>query len=297
MIFEVYDMNDLPAELDAYLAANDFSAHTKRAICCDMKKFVRWFNAANAEAFDPARVTTSDVSGFRDHLRNVRRQGVSTVNRALVTIRRFLGYMTTTGTIKTNPARAVKELRRMPAPPRGLSTSEVRKVMREVELRGDRRAAAIIGVMLHAGLRVSDVVGLEIGDLTINPRSGYVVCRNGKGGKQRVVPLSIEGRRVLSEYLEVRPPVQSAGVFIGERGALTTDGVRAICEKFSAISGVRFTPHTLRHSFAHRYLEATNNDLVGLAQILGHENLNTTSIYTKRSQDDLQQRIEDLRYG
>ncbi|MFQ5503045.1 MAG: tyrosine-type recombinase/integrase [Phycisphaerae bacterium] len=69
-----------------------------------------------------------------------------------------------------------------------------------------------------------------------------------------------------------------------------------MCLRFSAITGVKFSPHTLRHTFAHRFLADTNNDLVALAQILGHESLNTTSIYTRRSQDDLQRRIDDLRY-
>ncbi|MFQ5502379.1 MAG: tyrosine-type recombinase/integrase, partial [Phycisphaerae bacterium] len=56
------------------------------------------------------------------------------------------------------------------------------------------------------------------------------------------------------------------------------------------------TPHTLRHTFAHRFLASSNNDIVALAQILGHESLNTTAIYTKRSQDELQQRVDEMRY-
>ena len=63
-----------------------------------------------------------------------------------------------------------------------------------------------------------------------------------------------------------------------------------------AITGVAFTAHKLRHSFAHRFLAQTSNDLVALAQILGHESLNTTSIYTRRGQDKLQASIDGLRY-
>ena len=85
-------------------------------------------------------------------------------------------------------------------------------------------------------------------------------------------------------------------MFIGERGPLTDDGVRAVCSRYAAITGVSFTPHTLRHTFAHRFLASTNNDIVALAQILGHENLNTTSIYSRRGQDELQASIAGLRY-
>ena len=120
--------------------------------------------------------------------------------------------------------------------------------------------------------------------------------RLGKGNKLRIVPLPVEARRLLSIYLETRPPVQSQTVFIGERGPLTDDGVRAVCSRYAAITGVSFTPHTLRHTFAHRFLASSSNDIVALAQILGHESLNTTAIYTKRSQDELQQRVDELRY-
>lgn len=289
-------MTNLPSLVDDYLAANDFSRHTIKAIKCDLAKFIRWSELANEERFDLQRVTVRDVADFREHLARVRRQQVSTVNRALVSIRRFLAHLVRSGDLPGNPAESVKELRRMPTVPQGLQPAQVRKIMREVELRGDIRGAAILGVMLFGGLRVSDVVGLQLGDLEIGPRSGRVVCRHGKGNKQRIVPLPIEARRAITDYLESRPPSDSQEVFIGERGPLTDDGVRAICSKYSAITGVRFTPHVLRHTFAHRFLEQTNNDLVALAQILGHESLNTTSIYAKRSQDDLQRCVDEMRY-
>lgn len=207
-----------------------------------------------------------------------------------------MGHLLKSGAISANPAKSVKELKRIPSVPQGLTPSQVRKILREIEIRQDRKAAAIIGVMLFGGLRASEIVGLELDDVTIAPRSGQLVCRHGKGNKERIVPLSNEARRLLTDYLESRPPNDSDAVFIGERGALTYHGVRAICSKYAAISGVRFTAHRLRHSFAHRFLAQTNNDLVALAQILGHESLNTTSLYTKRGQDELQQKIDGLRY-
>lgn len=120
----------------------------------------------------------------------------------------------------------------------------------------------------------------------------------GRGNTLRIVPLLVEARRLLSICLECRPPVQEQAVFIGERGPLTDNGLRAVCSHDAAITGVKFTPHTHRHIFARRFLEQTNkaNDLVALAQILGHESLNTTAIYTKRSQDELQQRVDEMRY-
>jgi site-specific recombinase XerD len=289
-------MTNLPTLVDDFLHAHDYSHHTDRAIRSDLTKFAGWFTTANNERFDPARVTVRDVADFREHLARVRRQSVSTVNRSLVSVRRFLGHLVQSGALAENPAESVRELRRMPTVPKGLTTAQVRKVLREIELRQDRRAGAIIGLMLFGGLRVSDVVGLDLSDVTITPRSGQAICRHGKGNKLRMVPLPVEARRMLSIYLECRPPVQSQAVFIGERGPLTDDGVRAICSRYAAITGVNFSPHTLRHTFAHRFLASSSNDIVALAQILGHESLNTTAIYTKRSQDELQQRVEEMQY-
>ncbi|MEO2089798.1 MAG: tyrosine-type recombinase/integrase [Gemmataceae bacterium] len=288
-----------PGEADlfpSYLAAHDFAAPTVKAFRLDLKKFARWFTESNREPFSVKRVTTRDVSDFRDHLRRECGQAVATVNRALVTIRRYFGWLADQGYVPANPASAAKELKRQQLAPKGLDRAQVRKLLREVELRQDVRANAVFHLLLYTGCRVGDVVALELGDLMLTERSGTVVFRHGKGGKQRNVPLPLPARRAMQAYLDTRPPVESQVVFIGERGPLTDRGIRAICDKYAAVCGFHIHPHLLRHTMAHSFLESSDNDLVALAQILGHENLNTTARYTKRTEQQLNEASEKLSY-
>jgi len=140
------------------------------------------------------------------------------------------------------------------------------------------------------------LVALELRDLILGERSGSVIFHLRKGNKQRSVPLPLQARRALQSYLESRPPVNSNKVFVGEREPLTDRGVRALCDKYSAITGISIHPHLLRHRMAHKFLEDNNNDLVGLAQILGHESLNTTARYTKRTERQLGEETERMAY-
>jgi len=228
---------DEPSLLAQFLNGNDFAANTRRAVVQDIKKFARWFSTANNEPFVVGRVTVRDVADFRDHGRRIQLWAVSTINRCLVTIRQFFKWLVDQGHLAANPAKKVKELRRQMLAPKGLERDRVRRLLREVELRQDVRATAIFSMFLWTGARVSDLAALELHDIVVGERSGSATFRVGKGNKQRTVPLPLPVRRALQAYLEIRPPVASDKVFVGERGPLSEKGIRALCDKYSAICG------------------------------------------------------------
>jgi len=284
----------LPAEVVDFIRSNDFATATTKAIQSDLRKFVRWFEQVNEEEFTPPRVAVRDLADFRDSLR-ASGQATATVNRCLVSIRRFFSHLVTKGDLPSNPAQSVRELRRMPSAPRGLGRGEVRQLLRTLELRGSTRDAALVSLMLDAGLRVGEVAALNLDDIVLRPKSGWVVVRNGKGRKERIVPLSRQCRESIRLYLSNRPPVASRAFAIGQRGRLTADGIRTMCNKLARESGVAFTPHVLRHAFAKRFLEHSGNSLSALQAVLGHESLASSQTYTRLAPEDID--VEELRYA
>ena len=190
----------------------------------------------------------------------------------------------------SDPTVHTKSLARSPRHPKGLTDPELRRLLRAVHAGGNLRDVALIELVTGTGLRVSELLALKVGDVEVNPRSGKVIVRKGKHGNYRTAPLTAPVRTALDAYLSTHPENKNpqAALWLGERGALQSrSAVTRILDKYALSARTpQLGPHTLRHTFATRYLAANPGDLRGLAALLGHAGLETVMIYVNLNHAD-----------
>jgi site-specific recombinase XerD len=271
------------------------SEQTIRSYGLDLAHFARWFATSTAEAFSPAAITPTDIRDYRSHLLTVERRKPATIRRRLAALRKFSLWAIASGLATENPVNGVKGVASAPHSPKWLEKREIDKLLRACEQGGNSRDLAILMILRHTGIRVSELCSLTQQDITLGERSGELVVRSGKGAKYRVVPLNADARKALRAYLQDRPKTDTPALFVGLRGnGLTAQGVEKIVDKYAykaRLEGV--TPHTLRHTAAKGLLDSGVN-LVAVAALLGHQRLETTAIYTTPSQRDLEQAVSKL---
>jgi integrase/recombinase XerC len=215
----------------------------------------------------------------------------ATVNRKLAALRSLLRWAEAQG-LATEIA-PPKSLRQVKPPPRWLDRRQQRALLRAVERSGRARDVGLVKLLLHTGLRVEEAVDLRWDDVRLRERSGSLTVRKGKGRKQRTVPLNAEARAALLE-LKAAGLKGAPEVLHGQRGPLTARGVQAILRRYVGPVKVEdLSPHVLRHTFGKNLADAATPIQV-IADLMGHESLETTRRYVQPGQDDLAAAVERL---
>jgi len=277
----------------------DVSAATVRNYVSDLRQFMAWCEttwAAGQEetrTWTPATITTVLLTRYRAFLQHTQRLKPASVNRALVTLKRYAAWATEQGLISRNPATVVKLIPRKPGAPRQIDDDEEDALVSTVTRLGSLRDRTMIVLMLHTGLRAHEVCTLQRPNVTLGKRSG-VLTVYGKRNKYREIPLNATARAALSDYMETLPatclylfPSEKTQVALSERA------LGHVIKKYAALAHVRdVSPHDLRHRFGYRMAEAV--PLHRLAQIMGHDSLDTTLLYIRGTQRDLQQEVEKI---
>jgi integrase/recombinase XerC len=296
----VADPTDLAPVFDAFLAAlrlRDSSEFTITAYRRDLVQFARWFTDSLDQPFTVMAVTPTDVRDFRSYLRDRLNQKPASINRKLAALRSFFRWATLAELRLDSPVATVKDVREERQAPRWFLKRDVDRLLREIEANAKpstrARDLAIVQVLRHTGLRVGELVRIRLRDLTLSDRKGAVRVF-GKGAKERMVPLNQTVRAALAVYLAVRRHRPEAELFLGQRGPLAAHAVEKIVRKYALRAALEdFSPHSLRHSFAKRLLDA-GEDLVTVKTLLGHERLDTTARYTHPGALDLEEAVGKL---
>ena len=226
----------------------------------------------------------ADTQNLRDYLATMASAKLAATTRArrLAAIRQFYGFLFAERVRDDDPARLLDAPKRGRSLPKYLAEEEVERLIAAARAeKGELglRTVALVELLYATGLRVSELVALKRSEIAGN---GETVRLKGKGGKERMVPLSDPARDALAAWLKVRG---SKGVHVfpadTKRGHLTREGFWMLLKRLALAAGIdpaRVSPHVLRHSFASHML-AHGADLRALQQLLGHADISTTQIY------------------
>lgn len=271
---------ELAAFLERLKTERRLSPHTAKAYERDLKALLEFCEREQIASFEAL-----DSFGVRRFAAESHRKGLSarSVARRLSAVRTFLNFLIATGVVKNNAGvhvQAPKVPRRLPA------TLDADQVASLLAISGDDpltvRDRAILELFYSSGLRLAELVGLNLGDVDTADRTVRVV---GKGSKERVVPVGRQALAALRDWLALRSELARAGetaIFVGERGLrINPRMVQKLVNEWAKRQGAptRVHPHMLRHSFATHVLESSRN-LRAVQEMLGHSSLSTTQIYT-----------------
>jgi len=302
--------NLIVKEFEEYLLENDKAVLTVKGYLSDLRCFVRWFEQTNGEAFTLQAVTPTDVREYRQFLLVVETHKANTVNRRLASLATLMKWAKESGQIEHDPTGNVHAVPQTNPGPRYLDKKEQYALQRAIEkdmqlarMRypkrwvSRQRDSAMVVFLLHTGLRLSEALTLQLGDVQLAERKGQVLVRQGKGGRVRTVPLNVQARKALQEWLAVRLG-NGSHVWVQVEGepsdGLSNRSVQRVLVRIGQDAGLEhLTPHVLRHTFAKNLVDS-GVGLEKVAALLGHSNLNTTRIYVTPNQKDLEQAVERL---
>lgn len=291
------------AEYERWLRTEeDLTSATIRNYLSDLRHFAAWCESSWRQgqekdlAFTPDKVSTPTITGYRTYLQQVLHLKPNSVNRSLISIKRYFAWLLSIGQARYDPAKVVKLVGEEVSTPRHIDDQEEQALVAAVTEAGNLRDRAIIVLMLHTGLRARELCTLTRAQVRLDKRSGMLSVR-GKHNKHREIPLNATARAALLAYdSELAKPSQDATpLFLSEKRhtQLTERGLGYLIKKYAARANLQdVSPHDLRHRFGYRM--AASVSLHRLAQIMGHDSLDTTMLYIQGTKQDLQREVEKI---
>ena len=299
-------MDDILQDYRDYLYDQDKSEQTVKAYMTDLRAFLRWFQDMTGETLSLESITPMEIIDYRNAMLDWGKKP-STINRSLISISSFCQWAQQNDLILNNPAEGIRTVAEEPLAPRALDRKEQLALLRAVRRSGKLRDLAIITMLLHTGMRVGELCNLRVSDIRISTNRNMITVREGKGTKRRNIPLNSTVIRVLKDYLNTLNTSKSTTIVTGtnpekdrflfygqKRIPLTDRGVRYIIDKYAYNAKIdNLSPHIFRHTCAKNLIDA-GQSIDRVSKILGHSNVNTTSIYTMPTEKDLHITMESI---
>lgn len=280
-----------------YLSQQGKSNYTVVAYRRGMRHFIRWSEQTYEDDFEVKAVLPRDLEQWKTHQAKIQKSAPATINQRLVAVSSFFDWCLDADIIAKSPIHSVKAIRLEKHKPRSIDEKLLKRLLRAVHKGANLRDAAIVEILSGTGIRVGELLGLQVGDIVdLDKRSAHLIVRQGKHGNYRTVPLTKTVRQALTDYLAQYSGSEDADttLWTGRKGVLTqSSSVLRLLDKYCIQAKIdKVTPHQIRHTFATLYLQKNPDDLRGLAALLGHSDLNTVMLYTEPSLEDLAQRME-----
>jgi len=266
------------------------SENTLVAYRNDLGQFIEALEARVPPPADWGEVNKDIIVGYLAQLRE-RGYASSTIARKVAALKSFCHFLLTEGAVPEDPTTTLDSPKVKKRLPRTLTNEDVERLLaaptREVGPKA-QRDLALLELLYATGMRVTELVTLQVGD--VNLVAGIVRVRHGKGDKERIIPIHERAIAALRDYIERgRPSLVKMGedkgaLFLNHRGQqLTRQGTWLIIKEYAQMAGIQavVTPHMLRHSFATHMLESQKATLADVQHFLGHANISTTQIYTQ----------------
>jgi site-specific recombinase XerD len=272
------------------LAGNNYSPESIKAYLSDLAQFVGWLQTRRVDFDIPYRIARIDIVEFINHLATKKASSV-TRKRKLAAIRGFLKFLKDNQIIYGNPADTIEGPIREERDPAILLKTEYKALLQVAG--GNTRDLAIVMLFLQTGLRVSELVNLKLTDIDFTSRE--ITVRQGKGRKDRVVPLVKQAEASLKAYLKVRDAQpEYEEVFIARNGtSMDVRTVRYRIHKYYKEAGIKkkASVHTLRHTFSTHQIH-NGLKINQLKAVLGHRRMETTYKYVHLDRTNLRAEME-----
>lgn len=279
-------MSDYLNEFIRYLNTRNASPETIRAYQEDLTQFFQFLKEAVKTSFNPS---TTDGLLLRQYLLYLKGKNLqkTSLARKIATLKAFFKFLVKMEVSQVNPTTILRSPRLDKKLPDFLSENEMERIIDEPDLSRlmGLRDRAILEILYSTGIRVSELVNLRVRDVDLASSLAYIL---GKGKRERLAPIGSYAIQALENYLYARQSQRqtiapTAWLFFNKRGGHLTDrSVRRIVAGYgrrAGMSGKKVSPHTLRHSFATHLLDR-GADLRSVQELLGHQNIATTQIYT-----------------